>query len=352
MDNSHNLSGAFTRDFILKNVYQVDVGAAHPQTTSGLTNAAAAATAAADTFDYLKEGDSLDLDSFDDLAGLGQHDDEELLRLYQAVGGNVTHGGVSMTLSSDLGGHNVSGSSYGELVSLPAAAATATGSVIVRNSLSSLYQHMKVENEVKIKNELEKEERPLYDTTAMINEKIKLDANNKTSQSNQSKGTVSAHNNNNNNGRPGKRQRNTKSRARPKSPTLVVKLKRTRRLKANDRERNRMHMLNTALERLRQVLPMVDENSKMTKIETLRFAHDYIYKLSETLKTIDGGSLSGASTPSVEVSAFSDHQAAHYYNSKGEEEEDTSSSNEEYSTLLLDHHRQDHPSQSMSFAYP
>lgn len=92
------------------------------------------------------------------------------------------------------------------------------------------------------------------------------------------------------------RQRSSKPRARPKSPTLVVKLKRNRRIKANDRERNRMHMLNKALEKLRGVLPTCSGNissslsadsSKMTKIETLRFAHNYIWALSETLKTLD-----------------------------------------------------------------
>lgn len=98
----------------------------------------------------------------------------------------------------------------------------------------------------------------------------------------------------------------SKPRSRPKSPSLVVKLKRNRRLKANDRERNRMHMLNKALERLRQVLPSFNENdddcrsehshhhqqqsssnNKMTKIETLRFAHNYIWALSETLRSLD-----------------------------------------------------------------
>ena len=100
-----------------------------------------------------------------------------------------------------------------------------------------------------------------------------------------------------------KRQRSSKPRARPKSPTLVVKLKRNRRIKANDRERNRMHMLNKALEKLRGVLPNCNGNdigigtstgavdsSKMTKIETLRFAHNYIWALSETLKTLDNAS--------------------------------------------------------------
>lgn len=84
-----------------------------------------------------------------------------------------------------------------------------------------------------------------------------------------------------------KRQRNAKPRARPKSPTQVIKLKRNRRMKANDRERNRMHSLNSALEKLRKVLPSFNESGKMTKIETLRFAHNYIWALSETLKGID-----------------------------------------------------------------
>lgn len=75
--------------------------------------------------------------------------------------------------------------------------------------------------------------------------------------------------------------------SRAKSPNQVLKIKRTRRMKANDRERNRMHMLNEALDRLRCVLPTFPEDTKLTKIETLRFAHNYIYALSETLTNID-----------------------------------------------------------------
>lgn len=74
---------------------------------------------------------------------------------------------------------------------------------------------------------------------------------------------------------------------RAKSPTQILKIKRTRRIKANDRERNRMHMLNEALDRLRCVLPTFPEDTKLTKIETLRFAHNYIYALSETLTNMD-----------------------------------------------------------------
>ena len=71
-----------------------------------------------------------------------------------------------------------------------------------------------------------------------------------------------------------------------KSPTEVQKLKKQRRAKANDRERNRMQMLNVALEKLRLVLPAFPDETKLTKIETLRFANNYIWALTESLKAI------------------------------------------------------------------
>uniref|UniRef100_T1J9D3 BHLH domain-containing protein n=1 Tax=Strigamia maritima TaxID=126957 RepID=T1J9D3_STRMM len=83
-----------------------------------------------------------------------------------------------------------------------------------------------------------------------------------------------------------KRKRYSKSRS--KNPEHVVRIKRGRRVKANDRERNRMHMLNHALDRLRTVLPSFPEDTKLTKIETLRFAHNYIWALSNTLNITDG----------------------------------------------------------------
>lgn len=58
-------------------------------------------------------------------------------------------------------------------------------------------------------------------------------------------------------------------------------------MKANDRERNRMHMLNEALDRLRCVLPTYPDDAKLTKIETLRFAHNYIWALSHTLQVVE-----------------------------------------------------------------
>uniref|UniRef100_A0A4W6CZN0 Neurogenin 3 n=2 Tax=Lates calcarifer TaxID=8187 RepID=A0A4W6CZN0_LATCA len=61
-----------------------------------------------------------------------------------------------------------------------------------------------------------------------------------------------------------------------------------RRMKANDRERHRMHNLNSALDVLRSILPALPDDAKLTKIETLRFAHNYIWALTETLRMADG----------------------------------------------------------------
>ncbi|XP_060569446.1 uncharacterized protein LOC132727874 [Ruditapes philippinarum] len=86
-----------------------------------------------------------------------------------------------------------------------------------------------------------------------------------------------------------KKKRYTKSRVRNRSPSLVQKLKKTRRSKANDRERARMHNLNDALESLRKILPNSGDENKLTKIETLRFAYNYIFALRETLNVLDRG---------------------------------------------------------------
>ncbi|XP_013889816.1 neurogenic differentiation factor 1 [Austrofundulus limnaeus] len=58
-----------------------------------------------------------------------------------------------------------------------------------------------------------------------------------------------------------------------------------RRMKANARERNRMHGLNDALESLRKVVPCYSKTQKLSKIETLRLAKNYIWTLSEILRS-------------------------------------------------------------------
>uniref|UniRef100_G3T6A3 Neurogenin 1 n=1 Tax=Loxodonta africana TaxID=9785 RepID=G3T6A3_LOXAF len=74
-----------------------------------------------------------------------------------------------------------------------------------------------------------------------------------------------------------------------RSEALLHSLRRSRRVKANDRERNRMHNLNAALDALRSVLPSFPDDTKLTKIETLRFAYNYIWALAETLRLADQG---------------------------------------------------------------
>lgn len=72
-----------------------------------------------------------------------------------------------------------------------------------------------------------------------------------------------------------------------------------RRTKANDRERHRMHNLNSALDALRSILPALPEDTKLTKIETLRFAHNYIWALTETLRMADQHCHAGTLPPAT-----------------------------------------------------
>lgn len=57
-----------------------------------------------------------------------------------------------------------------------------------------------------------------------------------------------------------------------------------RRLAANARERKRMEHLNDAFDRLRQYLPKLDNNQKLSKHETLQMAQTYITELDQMLK--------------------------------------------------------------------
>lgn len=59
-----------------------------------------------------------------------------------------------------------------------------------------------------------------------------------------------------------------------------------------------MHNLNSALDALRGVLPTFPDDAKLTKIETLRFAHNYIWALTQTLRIADH-SLYGLESPAL-----------------------------------------------------
>uniref|UniRef100_A0A4X2KJA4 Neurogenin 1 n=1 Tax=Vombatus ursinus TaxID=29139 RepID=A0A4X2KJA4_VOMUR len=84
-----------------------------------------------------------------------------------------------------------------------------------------------------------------------------------------------------------KERKRRRGRGRVRSEALLHTIRKTRRVKANDRERNRMHNLNAALDELRSVLPTFPDDTKLTKIETLRFAYNYIWALAETLRLAD-----------------------------------------------------------------
>ncbi|XP_019899179.1 neurogenic differentiation factor 6-B [Esox lucius] len=76
-----------------------------------------------------------------------------------------------------------------------------------------------------------------------------------------------------------------RKRGQRKKKVLKGRLERVkvRRHEANARERSRMHGLNDALESLRKVVPCYSKTQKLSKIETLRLAKNYIWALSETL---------------------------------------------------------------------
>lgn len=57
-----------------------------------------------------------------------------------------------------------------------------------------------------------------------------------------------------------------------------------RRLAANARERKRMEHLNEAFDRLRQYLPKLENDQKLSKHETLQMAQTYISELDQLLK--------------------------------------------------------------------
>lgn len=56
-----------------------------------------------------------------------------------------------------------------------------------------------------------------------------------------------------------------------------------RRLESNERERMRMHSLNDAFQSLREVIPHVIKERRLSKIETLTLAKNYIVALTDVI---------------------------------------------------------------------
>lgn len=61
---------------------------------------------------------------------------------------------------------------------------------------------------------------------------------------------------------------------------------RHRRVAANARERRRMHGLNRAFDRLRSVIPSLENDKKLSKYDTLQMAQIYIAELSDLLEGV------------------------------------------------------------------
>ena len=93
--------------------------------------------------------------------------------------------------------------------------------------------------------------------------------------------TPQAPQSNNNKPAPKKGKGGRKKNLHPPTP-MVLK---HRRNMANARERKRMNGLNDAFERLREVVPNVNSEQKMSKIETLLVAQTYIKALAKLMES-------------------------------------------------------------------
>lgn len=68
------------------------------------------------------------------------------------------------------------------------------------------------------------------------------------------------------------------------SNSAAPEILKRRRLAANARERRRMNSLNDAFDKLRDVVPSLGNDRKLSKFETLQMAQTYIAALNELLK--------------------------------------------------------------------
>lgn len=88
--------------------------------------------------------------------------------------------------------------------------------------------------------------------------------------------------------KPSKRQRRGSSNGRRRRSALNARERNLRRLESNERERMRMHSLNDAFQALREVIPHVKLERKLSKIETLTLAKNYIMALTNVVCEMRG----------------------------------------------------------------
>jgi len=78
---------------------------------------------------------------------------------------------------------------------------------------------------------------------------------------------------------------------RRRKSTISARERNLRRLESNERERQRMHSLNDAFQSLREVIPHVRLERKLSKIETLTLAKNYIMALTNVVCEMRGEEL-------------------------------------------------------------
>ncbi|XP_050391119.1 class A basic helix-loop-helix protein 15 isoform X2 [Patella vulgata] len=83
-----------------------------------------------------------------------------------------------------------------------------------------------------------------------------------------------------------KKPRNSKKSVRRRK--CSARERNMRRLESNERERMRMHSLNDAFQGLREVIPHVNLDRKLSKIETLALAKNYIKALTNVVCEMRG----------------------------------------------------------------
>ncbi|XP_024080864.1 protein dimmed-like isoform X2 [Cimex lectularius] len=84
--------------------------------------------------------------------------------------------------------------------------------------------------------------------------------------------------------------RSRKGGGRKRKPALNARERNLRRLESNERERMRMHSLNDAFQSLREVIPHVKKERRLSKIETLTLAKNYIMALTNVICDMRGES--------------------------------------------------------------
>ncbi|KAM3859469.1 class A basic helix-loop-helix protein 15 [Diretmus argenteus] len=92
-------------------------------------------------------------------------------------------------------------------------------------------------------------------------------------------------------------------RRRRRQHSTGAKESNVRRLESNERERQRMHKLNNAFQALREAIPHVKMDKKLSKIETLTLAKNYIKALTTIILGMSGACLPAGEVPSEATAA-------------------------------------------------